>query len=187
MEELKIFRRQEVDESNFLIGDQISISLKGFGDFIATAHKITDKGSLFIFNDYVASRHMNKTKINWGGYNHSDLKEWMDTVVFDSFPEHLKKRIFDLSIPTVGEMFGWNNKFESEYFEKDSDEQLVLMKNRKNRIALFNNDELLFGWLRNAMRKDYSSKFFAYVGIYGDASYENASYPLGVRPEFWLK
>ena len=57
------------------------------------------------------------------------------------------------------------------------------MKNRRNRVAYFNN-ECEWGWLRNAMKKEYSSASFAIVNDGGDADYISASYSDGVRPAF---
>lgn len=66
------------------------------------------------------------------------------------------------------------------------DEQLPLMKLRKNRVAYFNN-ECEWGWLRNAIKKEYSSASFALVVNGGGADYLNASGSSGVRPAFRLK
>ena len=59
------------------------------------------------------------------------------------------------------------------------------MKQRRNRVAYYNN-ECSSGWLRNAMKKEFSSAFFAGVGNVGDANCSGASDFGGVRPEFWL-
>ena len=69
--------------------------------------------------------------------------------------------------------------------EPDTDEQLPLMTERKNRVAYFKNDSS-WGWLRNATKEEVSSAYFAFVSSlgYADCSYASAS--LGVRPEFWL-
>ena len=102
-----------------------------------------------------------------------------------AFPETLKNRIADLSIPTVGELFGNDDEWDNEHFEPDEDEQLPLMKERKNRVAYLNN-EWKWGWLRNATKKSVSGTCFASVDNYGSADYYCASFSLGVRPEFWL-
>ena len=57
------------------------------------------------------------------------------------------------------------------------------MKKRRNRVAYFNN-ECEWGWLRNAMKKEYSSALFAYVNCNGDAGCNDASGSRGVRPAF---
>ena len=72
-----------------------------------------------------------------------------------------------------------------DYFEPDTDEQLPLMGKRKNRVAYLNN-EWEWGWLRNAMKKEYSSATIALVHGRGGPVYYDASLSGGVRPEFWL-
>ncbi len=185
MESIKVIRKYEKEVGNIQEGDQILIPLAEMGEFTATAYKVTDKGALFIFDEYVASRPMNKKDTNKGGFEKSDLKKWMDLVLFMAFPDWLRERITDLSIPTVGEMFGHEDEWDKEHFEPDTDEQLPLMKERKNRIAYLKN-EWKWGWLRNAMKKEFSSAYFAFVLSNGYANYYDASYSGGVRPEFWL-
>lgn len=185
MENIKVLRRQELETREVMVGDQILVSLAEIGNFTATAHKITDKGVLFIFDEYVTSRPMNNQRTNAGGYEESDLKKWIDTVLLAAFPEELKNRIDDLSIPTVGELFGHDDEWNNEHFEPDEDEQLPLMKERRNRVAYLN-DEWEWGWLRNAVKQRFSSAYFAYVGNHGGADYYAASGSVGVRPEFWL-
>lgn len=185
MEGIKVIRKYEKEVQNIQVGDQILIPLAEMGEFTATAHKVTDKGTLFIFDEYVASQPMNKKNTNKGGFEKSDLKKWMDSVLFMAFPDWLRDRIADLSIPTVGEMFGHEDEWDNEHFESDTDEQLPLMKERKNRVAYLKN-EWEWGWLRNAVKKEYSSAHFACVYGYGLANYSYASNSLGVRPEFWL-
>ena len=155
MENIKVLRKQETETKALMVGDQISVSLDGLGDFTATAHKITDKGVLFIFDEYVISKPMNEKNTNNGGYEKSDLKKWIDSVLLEAFPAELKDRIADLSIPTVGELFGHEDEWDRELFEPDNDEQLPLMKERRNRVAYLKN-ELEWGWLRNATKKKKS-------------------------------
>ena len=174
-----------METKEIVVGDQILVSLAELGDFTATAHKITDKGVLFIFDDYVTSRPMNNKNTNKGGYEKSDLKKWIDCVLLEAFPEELKNRIADLSIPTVGELFGHDDEWNNEHFEPDTDEQLLLMKERRNRVAYLNN-EWEWGWLRNATKEEFSAASFARVNGGGDPVYGRASDTFGGRPEFWL-
>ena len=67
MESIKVSRRQELETKEVMVGDQILVSLAEMGNFTATAHKITDKGVLFIFDEYVTSRPMNSQRSNEGG------------------------------------------------------------------------------------------------------------------------
>lgn len=172
--------------ANIKVGDQIEIPLGNLGTFTATAQVITEDKVLFIFYDYVAKRPMNENRSNDGGYDESDLKKWIDTELYKMFPEAFRKRMRGLTIPTVGEIHGWGDAWDSTHSEHDDYAQLPLMKQRRNRVAYYKN-ECEFGWLRNATRKECSSANFALVTSGGDTNYELASNSLGVRPEFWLE
>lgn len=185
MENIKVLRREGLETREVMVEDQILVSLAEFGDFTATAHKITNKGVLFIFDEYVARKPMNNKNANKGGYKKSNLKRWIDSVLLEAFPEELRNRIADLSIPTVGELFGNENEWRNKRFEPDTDEQLPLMEGRENRVAYFNN-ESEWGWLRNATKEKLSSADFACVNDIGRLDYSYASDSGGVRPEFWL-
>ena len=164
---MKVLRKQEIETANIQVGDQIVIPLAELGEFTATVHKVTDEGVMFIFDEYVTCRPMNNCSTNKGGFEKSDLKKWMDTVLFMAFPEELRDKIYGLTIPTVGQIVGHEDEWDNKNLEPDSDEQLPLMKECKNRIACFE-DQLTWGWLRNATKEEFSS------------------YSYGVRPEFWL-
>ncbi len=187
MESIEVLRKCKITTNKFQIGDQIVIPLTEMGEFTATVHKVTDKGVLFIFDEYVATRRMNKKDDNNGGFEKSELKKWMDSVLFMAFPYWLRERITDLSIPTVGEMFGHEDEWDYKHFELDMDEQLPLMKEGKNRVV-YSKNKWQWGWLRNAMKKKYSSAYFASVGYHNVSSTgcSLASLSFGVRPEFWL-
>ena len=167
------------------VGDKMMVPLGKLGNFTATVQKVTNNKVLFIFDDYVAKRPMNEDGGNAGGYSQSDLKKWIDSELYNMFPAVLKQRMTGLSIPTLGEICGWADKWDRDHIEADGDEQLPLMKQRRNRVAYYKND-CEFGWLRNATKKEFSSAYFALVGPSGNANYGDASDSLGVRPEFWL-
>ena len=182
---MKVLRKQEIDTANIQVGDQMVIPLAELGEFTATTHKVTDEGVMFIFDDYVTRRPMNNRDTNKGGFEKSDLKKWMDTVLFMAFPEELRDKIYGLTLPTVGQIVGHEDEWDNKNLEPDIDEQLPLMKECKNRIACFE-DQLAWGWLRNATKEEFSSARFAVVSVYGGANYYYASNSHGVRPEFWL-
>ena len=140
---------------------------------------------LFLFDDYIAKRPMNENGSNEGGYEKSDLKKWIENDLFKMFPKALRKHMTGLTIPTLGEICGWGDNWDKEHIEPDGDEQLPLMKQRRNRVAYYNN-ECSSGWLRNAMKKEFSSAGFAYVDDNGFPNCDDASNSYGVRPEFWL-
>ena len=140
---------------------------------------------MIIFDDYVAVKPMNESDTNDGGFEKSDLYKWLHTDFVKLLPATLRERIIDITIPSVGEMFGWDDKWNRDHFESDGDEQLPLMRYRRNRVAYFDN-EISCGWLRNAMKKECSSAGFARVGSSGYTGYSDASYSYGVRPVIWL-
>lgn len=167
------------------VEDKTTIKLDGLGEFAATVHKVTDDKVMLIFDDYVAKRPMNESGTNKGGFEDSDLNKWLHTEFVKALPYSIRARLTDVTIPTVGEMFGWDDEWDRNHFEADNDKQLPLMKQKRNRVAYYNN-ECECGWLRNATKKEFSSAFFACVGTYGYADCNGASYSLGVRPEIWL-
>lgn len=175
----------DVAESNIRLGDQIKIPVKGFGTFMATAEKMAGDSILFIFDDIVARKPMNETNTNEGGFKESQLYKWLQDTLLPAFPEQLRSMISELTIPTVGQIVGHSDDWDNEYFEGDGDEQLPLMKDRKHRIALFE-DDFSWYWVRNATRKEYSSATFAGVNANGNAFFSSASDSCGVRPAFWL-
>lgn len=167
------------------VGDKTTIKLDGLGEFAATVHKVTDDKVMLIFDDYVAERPMSKSGTNKGGFEDSDLNKWLHTEFVKALPYSIWARLTDVTIPTVGEMFGWDDELDRNYFEADNDKQLPLMKQRHNRVACYDN-ECEFGWLRNTTKKEFSSACFARVDYLGSADYAGASYSFGVRPEIWL-
>lgn len=182
---MKVLRKQEIDTANIQVGDQMVIPLAELGEFTATAHKVTDEGVMFIFDDYVTRRPMNNRNTNKGGFEKSDLKKWMDTVLYMAFPEELRDKIYGLTLPTVGQIVGHEDEWDNKNLEPDTNEQLPLMKKCKNRIACFE-DQLAWGWLRNATKEEFSSAYFASVVSHGYSTSDGASNSGGVRPEFWL-
>lgn len=168
------------------LGDKTFMELDGLGVFTATVHKVTGNKVMLIFDDYVTRRPMNKSRTNNGGFEASDLNRWLHTEFIKALPYSIRTILTDVTIPTVGEMFGWDDKWNRDHFVADNDKQLPLMKQRRNRVAYYNN-ECECGWLRNATKKKFSSTRFANVGYGGgDRAYYFVSGYAGVRPEIWL-
>ena len=167
------------------VGDKTTIKLDGLGEFAATVHKVTDDKVMLIFDDYVADRPMNESGTNKGGFEDSDLNKWLHTEFVKALPYSIRARLTDVTIPTVGEMFGWDDEWDRNHFEADNDKQLPLMKQILNRVAYYNN-KCEFGWLRNATKKEFSAAYFAFVNDNGYADCGIASISSGVRPEIWL-
>ena len=188
---MKVKRTVTMKVSHFGVGDQITVKLPGYGKFTATAHEITGKGTLFIFDDCVCTRQMNEENTNEGGYLESDLRKFVTQELLKVFPDKLLKRMVKddngdlLSIPTYGRIYGkdWGDEWDEENIEIDQRKQLPLMEKRKNRIADLNGEGCWY-WLQNKAR---SSSAFAYVSGDGYAIDPDASGSGGVRPAFLIK
>lgn len=180
---MKVARKVLFKTNEICVGDQITVRLSGFGKFTATAQRVTDKGILFLFDDVIARHPMNETNTNEGGFDKSDMCRWLRETVLPSFPEKLRTKIREITLPTYGEIFGHDDFYEN--FEPDNDEQFELMKRRGNRVCDFK-DDWCWWWLRNATKRSVSSAGFARVYGYGSAYCGYASNSSGVRPEFWL-
>lgn len=180
---MKVTRKMQFKTEDICVGDQITVKLAGFGKFTATAVKVSEQGVKFLFDEVVARHVMNEERTNVGGFENSDLKKWMDSVLLPAFPNKLRDRVRGLAIPTYGEIFGHDEFYEN--FEPDESEQYELMKRRGNRVCDFE-DDWCWWWLRNATKKKVSSASFASVGLDGGAYCIYASDSYGVRLEFWL-
>lgn len=188
---MKVKRMVTMKVNNFELGDQITVKLTEYGKFTATAHEITDEGTLFIFDDCVCERQMNEENTNKGGYLESDLRKFVAQDLLKAFPDKLRMRMVKdnngdlLSIPTYGQVLGkdWGDEWDEKNIEIDQREQLPLMQKRKNRIADLQN-EWAWYWLQNKVR---SSSGFADVAGDGGASDGAASLSVGVRPAFLIK
>lgn len=180
---MNVLKKMWVETNEVSIGDQIAVKLEGFGEFTATAQKVTDKGVLFLFDEVIAEHRMNEERTNEGGFDASEMKRWLNDTVLPAFPEKLRLRVTEITLPTYGEIFGHDEFYEN--FEPDEDEQFELMKRRGNRVCDFE-DDWCWWWLRNATKKKVSSAGFALVDDDGHASCSGASDSYGVRPEFWV-
>ena len=180
-----LFETNSILPDDIAVGDQIEIPLGDLGTFTATVQMVKGDRVLFLFDDYIAERPMNENGSNEGGYEKSDLKKWIENDLFKMFPEVLRNHMTGLTIPTLGEICGWSNNWDKKYIEPDYDGRLPLMKQRRNRVAYYNND-CAWGWLRNSIKEEFLSDAFAGVNKYGDSGYASASGSYGVRPEFWL-
>lgn len=169
---------------SYKVGDRIEINLDGFGVFTATVQKVTEDSVIFMFDDCITVMPMNSTRTNEGGYERSGLCYWINNVLGQAFPEEIRKKIMDISIPTYGQIFG-HDELYNEYFEPDNDERFELMRKRSNCISDYKNKPEWF-WLQNATKKETSASYFAIVSYFGFVNCSGASGSLGVRPVFTL-
>lgn len=191
---MEVKRIVTMDVNNFELGDQITVKLREYGKFTATAHEITDKGTLFIFDDCVCANPMNNEDTKEGGYLVSDLRKFVTQDLLKAFPDKLLARMVKddngdlISIPTYGQLFGkdWDDEWDQKNIEIDQREQLPLMEIKKNRIANLNGEwEWCWFWLQNKVRS--SSGFVGVGGSCDVAGDFDASESIGVRPAFLIK
>lgn len=180
-----VTRKAVVTTNMFRVGDEITVNLKDLGELTLTAQKVTEEGTYFMFNKAIANRCMNSNGKNKGGFKESDLYKWLNSDFLNLFPDELKERIKDISVPTYGQMFGHDDEFYKN-FEPDNDEQFELMKDRKNRIFFDLEDKWCWSWLQNATKKEVSASYFADVGNDGYADYDSAGRDDGVLPVILL-
>ena len=188
---MKVLRKVKMKVDYFELGDQIKINLKDMGKYTATVHQTyIDGTALCIFDNCVANMPMNKENTNEGGFNNSDLRQWMNTVLYSRFPKKIRARMVQFSeqydgvflrVPTQGEMFGGSD----ESLEEDHEDRLPLMKDRKHRICMSPDDEYCWYWLWN--KRVVNAASFALVTAYGLAGTGGASSSLGVRPAFVIR
>ena len=133
------------------VGDKLLIELDGLGVFAATIHKVTDDKIMFIFDDYVTMRSMNRIDRNRGGFENSDLNDWLHSEFIKKLPRSITTILTKVTIPSIGEMFGWDDEWDRNNMRADGDEQLPLMKQIRNRVGYCDN-KCASGWLRNATK-----------------------------------
>lgn len=188
---MKVLRQVKMNVEHFEVGDQITVKVKGYGKYTVTVHKVMGDKALVIFDHCITDRPMNENGSNDGGFTASDLCKWLNGEFLNALPDKIRSRIVSdeehggvmMRVPTRGEMFGQNDA--SEYYEPDGDEQLTLMKDRKNRVCVSPDDEYVWYWLMNTRRD--TAAHFAYVDNSGHAGCGNASYSIGVRPAFEIR
>ena len=186
---MKVMLQVMIKTNDFCFGDQINVKVSGMGKFTATVHKVSDNGEvLFVFDQCVTRRQMNPSNTNKGGFVNSELCDWLRNEFMLKLPGKIVSRIVDIGLPSYGMLFGHEDSFYKDYIEPDNDEQLELMKVRRNRVADYEDEENGCGWywLSNATKSDYSSARFADVDDVGAADYYYASGSVGVRPYFVL-
>lgn len=173
------------DFSKLKYGDKVGIELKGLGTFNATVVGDAPYRVRIMFDDYVAERQMNEIDTNKGGFEASDLKKWLNTELFEAFPQDFKEHMDEITIPSIGDMTGWrdcelNNISD---FELDDDRLIPLMESARNCMAFYEN-HFTSGWIRNTVVTSST----AFASLDPDISIQQApaSIELGVRPVFWL-
>lgn len=170
---------------HYEVGDVLNFQQEGKEHIkVLLVEKLPDKRFVGFSLDCLNKlRQMNKDDSNSGGFNNSDLCWYLNTEFLYTIPDKLRDCTEAVRIPCVEEVFGRDDNFEDVNITQN---QLELMKARRNRIAFrgCDSDEWCWYWLMNKKRN--SAADFANVYGYGNVNYYNASVAGGVRPVFLL-
>ena len=166
---MNVIRDQYVTTDEVRVGDRMILDMGDLGTFDATIHKVEGNQALIIFDGCVAEMPMNK-----------ELYNWLDGEFKSKLPDWIRDKVLQVTIPTYGMIFGHDEFYKN--FKPDEDEQLPLMRKRRNRVADYN-DDYEWWWLQN---KAYGSPGFAIVNTDGTTTYSNASNTYGVRPAIYV-
>ncbi len=177
---MKVIPICEADTRELKVGDRISIDLDvdGHREFTATVQRVTSEGYTIMFDECVGGHRMNSEGTKKGGFSASDMKLWLRNELFYKFPENLQPRIKNLTLPTIGQIFGHHGHQCNDMFEPDTDEQFPHLKRCMHNMSCW--------WLSNATKENIPSPYFACVEVthrkptlsYDDARRANCIYPV---------
>ena len=174
---------------HFEIGDEISDTLKTGEEvvFVVVGKDIYQPGDvIFGLKDCLKDTHcMNTECTNAGGWAASDMRKYLNTVIFEQLPDDLRAIIkpralqsgFDsLWLFSEMEIFG-----DEDWVEKDADRgvQMPYFKRKGNRVKGLGKDGPANRWWERSPCATYSSSF-CNVGSNGGASYYYANSSSGV-------
>lgn len=121
-------------------------------------------------------------------FEETDLYIYLNTEFKFALPQDIQDLLVGgIRIPTAGMVFGQNDDWCNEHLVMDTHEQLQLMKQRKNRITADKDDDLVWWWLSNKVKDEFSTPYFAAVESFGYAVPLITSSAYGVRPAFWIR
>lgn len=187
---IEVKRLQKITPTSYRVGDQIEINIMQLGNFTATCQRVDEDTAVFMFDESIVARQMNETCTNLGGFDKSDLKEWLNNVLLICFPDDIvwNMKLFKdesaLRLPTVAEMFG-KKAFYGRYGSEEA-ERFPLMANRRNRIVSEEDFEYAWYWLANSKVDLDNEQDFAFIADTGRISHAKATNVYGVRPVFQL-
>lgn len=160
-----------------------------------------EQSLLLISEDILFEYQMHETGINVNSFEETSLYKYLNTEFKSTLPKDIQDLLVgDIQVPTVGMVFGQRDDLDdediedwsdddwcAEYIGMDSHEQLPLMKQRMNRVAVDKDDDLRWWWLSNRVKGDCAVAYFAFVRYTGRPFYTAASNVRGVRPAFYIR
>ena len=163
-------------------GDIIRFTLLTGERVEAQCQLVDDEGAVFCLTHCLDEEQpMNGENTNEGGWDESELRNYLNTKILEEFPKALLNRmkpIYEddlLTLPSIEDIFGeWD--FDRWEPKEGAEPNWPLMKYRQYR-AKGN-----WYWVRSALYNDATS--FCYVDTNGDANNLYASSSFGLAPAF---
>lgn len=184
---LNVYRQTAIMTSRVIPGDQVTL----LEDFTATCMQVSKEGKLFLFDQTIADLQMNEEDTNGGGYEESQLRKKLQTLVTDLIPPEICMQLKDFKngdkfrIPYAGEIFDPEVLKNDSRIIPDNRSQWRPMQDLHHRIAVDHVDGLTdYYWLANTVKE--SSTNFCLVYSSGNVAAWGASNSLGVRPAFLI-
>lgn len=180
---MKVYRKMKIETNHFQVGDRIKFKFDG-SKYSATAIQQQGDKMLFVFDQYLDdARRMKATNTTDGGYDASEMKQYLNELG-NKFAQKMQKKYGVqlckgyhgdyLWLLSLQEVCGLNEGFDA------CDGQIPYFKNRRHRIAERRGCSYEYMWLRSVA----TPVDFALVNNHGGASYSYAFNSLGVRPAF---
>lgn len=166
------WEKGDIIRSTLLTGERIE----------AQCQLVDEDGAIFCLTHCLdEERPMNEENTNEGGWDESDLRNYLNTKILEEFPKALLNRmkpIYEddlLTLPSIEDIYG-ERDFDSWKPKEGAEPNWPLMKYRQYRC------KGNWWWVRSAYY-GYATTF-CLVGTGGDANFSRASYSNGLAPAF---
>lgn len=178
-------RMDDFDEvGEWQIGDIIRFTLLTGEEVEAQCQRVDPEGATFCLTHCLEEEQpMNEENTNEGGWDESDLREYLNTEILNSFPESIRSKMKPiykddlLTLPAVEDIFGeWD--FDRWEPKEGAEPNWPLMKHRQYR------SKGNWWWGRSAYATNATN--FCLVDTDGNAIYYHASLSFGLAPAFLI-
>ena len=166
------------------VGDVIRFKLCDGEKCEARAALREDDRMLMVFEECLSNLYaMNPKDSTDGGWEGCALRKELNSSIINKFPHKLREHMIPfedgdyLTLLTLGQVFG------EDWDDNKTNDQLEMMKNRKNRVASAGQYDYVSWWLRDVV----GSTAFAVVSGNGYANSDSAGDSRGVRPAFLIR
>lgn len=190
--------KRAVEDQSMNSGDKLLVALKnGENISLVMAHDQTGK-PFFVFENCInETRPMNTFNTNKGGWKATDIRKWLNTVLYELLPDELQTEIVPTKIVQVlnGKRIEVEDKLfllsKTQLFGKGywsdiepEDSQLDIYTTEKSRVKECADNGTWFYGLRTP--NNGNSSTFCYVTGSGNASNGYAGNYRGVAPGFCI-